>query len=225
MRTRSISDTYPLGPGYKFHTLAWNQHEWGFPEIGISSKKTPGEMWYRKEIDRVLGIIRQCELTTDNLPPSTMTWHCSQHPCIHAAWAAREWALRADGTLRMSGPTGSVPKANPCSLANPWFTNPGLVWTRCHFLYLAGHASNTIMQRSQPRVSHYKWSKELLKDHVCRNTLTTASWVNPASPQQLPGGCGPACCRLVNQGSHGSCLLFSSISRELTKQRCFQMPL
>lgn len=40
------------------------------PENGISSKMTPGEMRYRKEIDRVLGIIKQCELTTDNLPPA-----------------------------------------------------------------------------------------------------------------------------------------------------------
>lgn len=61
----------------------------------------------------------------------------SLHPW---SWAAWEYPLRVDGTLRMSEPMG---KSNPCSRANPWFINPGLVWTGMLLPVLGWHASNT----------------------------------------------------------------------------------
>lgn len=57
-------------------------------------------------------------------------------------------ATRADRMLRMRmrGPTGSVPKSNPC----PWFTNPGSQWIA---MPCKQHAA---MQKSQPHVRHHQ---------------------------------------------------------------------
>lgn len=126
----------------------------GLPENGISSKMTPGEMRYRKEIDRVLGIIKQCELTTDNLPPAPRgdSAHGIPYPrSLGSLGVASEggWDTEAEGTNWLH------PQVKPMLSGQPLVHQPGMSAasnaTSCTWPAMQATPSNA---KKSARVSH-----------------------------------------------------------------------
>lgn len=113
-----------------------------------------------------------------------MRWHCLQYPCSYtlSSWgAASEGGWDAEGE---GGPTGSIPKPNPCSLADPCFTSPGFVWMEIPLSYLTAHAGNTLDAKKSTACESLQMKLRTLLErlHVCKHRLTTASLEHLGSP-------------------------------------------
>lgn len=107
-----------------------------------------------------------------------------QYPCSYtlSSWgAASEGGWDAEGE---GGPTGSIPKPNPCSLADPCFTSPGFVWMEIPLSYLTAHAGNTLDAKKSTACESLQMKLRTLLErlHVCKHRLTTASLEHLGSP-------------------------------------------